>query len=321
MTQISASVKAYEKELVALHTQMARKSPSQLLDELRDQLVDLGTGLTSEQAEFFHGLSADLYMLQSREIRLPHLFPMSSPEVIDALRASIAAGHWFVALELMRRNTFMMQPEHTAYFRGRCYWQLGYFEAASAFVDFAAARMSSSQSLLAFQLELHFDAQHLDRLLQAIQDTMPETSLRDKWRVEMTLASVYWRLLSEERILKDDSIVARFLRTLPLSIQNESEAKSSLRDVLASAHCTLGGLYYFIGDREAARVEFEKSLSIRLTEKGQDEVTERLREMLDRWRRNEAPTARDVAGLGAVFRLEAAQQVTNRQDFEYAKTA
>src|SRR6187399_3211490 len=129
---------ALERLTLRLHVLIrAGRGSEEEADRVREQMVDIWQTLSPEHRALLDNLSGDLFMLAGDE-------ELDAGEGASPSKAAFADAwnrqDWVGLLALVRRRELRMQiPDAVAaYFRGRCWSSLGYFDAAVAFFDYAA---------------------------------------------------------------------------------------------------------------------------------------------------------------------------------------
>ena len=134
----TAPVRQYEVDLIRLHElRVAGLNDSDDAELVRDGMDGPWAAMSPAERDLVGGLSADLYMLDGREVREP----ADGPDGVDALDRQrgllYAAGRWAEFLRLLRRGPTNVQPSYIAYCRHRAYEGLGLQSAAMQFVESA----------------------------------------------------------------------------------------------------------------------------------------------------------------------------------------
>lgn len=129
----------YERLLDKLSRLMAEgKGDTNEADTVRDEMDAPWYKLSQEETDRLRGVSADLYMLQNKEVYEP--YEGMREDLIAALSEALGRLDYEVILSLLRKGTPFLRPAQVAALRGRCYAMLGHLDAALLFMRYAAEK-------------------------------------------------------------------------------------------------------------------------------------------------------------------------------------
>ena len=118
------------------------------VDALHDQMDGAWNTLSGDERRRLKGLSADLYMLEGKEIQDRIVSEGDSATWKAELQRLNLEADWEGVLRLLRVRPKSFREAHAAYLRGRCYDELGEPTAAIAFLAFAF-RLDPAKAIIA----------------------------------------------------------------------------------------------------------------------------------------------------------------------------
>ena len=143
----------YETRLRQLHRLIAEgKGNTEEADEVRDAMDTPWLHLTEAEVARLDGLSADLYMLQNREVFEPS-DGRSKIQIGQAIYAAVKQEKWKEALVLMRKPNSIPRAKVATY-RVAAYEALGQTDAALMFLRYLITLDPSHPVLKAVELSL-----------------------------------------------------------------------------------------------------------------------------------------------------------------------
>lgn len=138
----------YKSLLLKLHSLLAaEKGRSEEARNVRHEMDMPERSLTDEEMDHLDGLSADLYMLQGKEIFEPG--NVSGAELQPAWKEK----RWGEVLQLLRKNIPGLREENRAYLRAMAYARLGDVDCAYLFMNHAASLVPDDVIFQYFSLD------------------------------------------------------------------------------------------------------------------------------------------------------------------------
>jgi tetratricopeptide (TPR) repeat protein len=132
-------------------------------DEIREASEKPWWQMTEKEKQRLRCLSADLSMLESDSGALhPESGGVSSDDARQELEALLLREDWEAVLQYLRDHPDRVAADFAAYYRGRCWDELGDHEAAVEFLRFAAAKNDLFASSLISPL---LSAGHVDEAM------------------------------------------------------------------------------------------------------------------------------------------------------------
>jgi len=170
------ALRALEHMTVELHRLIRDgQGDADKTDELREQMVDIWDTLRPESRALLDNLSGDLYMLAGEEA-----FEEGGQrgQSLAHIKEAWANRDWSVLLSLLRHEDVRAAaPEDVrAYFRGRCWSSLGYFEAALSFYDHAARLAPQNDNYAYLALEALVRCGRMDEALERANAILRDNS-------------------------------------------------------------------------------------------------------------------------------------------------
>jgi tetratricopeptide (TPR) repeat protein len=284
---------ALERLTLALHVLIrAGRGDDDEADRVREQMVDIWETLSPERRALLDNLSGDLFMLAGDEVLDVGEDPVRSKA---AFQDAWNRRDWAALLALLRRGELRARvPDHSAaYFRGRCWSSLGYFEAALAFFDHAAHLAPDNDNYAYLALDALVRSGRMDDALERANAILREQapSVRRLFKAadvlfnaarnldEAAAATVYKRvLLVLDRALVLDASLPAEERLSSLTVggyvvrglchehlEQPAEAKRAYTAALAvdpesDAALTARGLLSLDTDPAAALRDFERAV-------------------------------------------------------------
>jgi tetratricopeptide (TPR) repeat protein len=171
----------YETCLRQLHRLIAEgKGNTEEADEVRDAMDTPWLHLTDAEVARLDGLSADLYMLQDREVFEPS-DGRSKIQIGQAIYTALNQEKWEEALALMHKPNWIPR-DRIAAIRAVVYDELGQSETSLLFWDYAISRQPQNYMYLALHLHTLIEATKSDevigRALLYLEDTTCKLPLR-----------------------------------------------------------------------------------------------------------------------------------------------
>jgi tetratricopeptide (TPR) repeat protein len=155
-----------ERLTLELHVLIrAGRGSDEEADRVREQMVDIWQTLSAEHRALLDNLSGDLFMLAGDE----ELEAGEDPAPLKSIFADAwNRQDWGDLLSLVRRKQLRTQiPEAlAAYFRGRCWSSLGYFDAAVTFFDYAAQLAPENENYAYLALDALVNSGRIDEALE-----------------------------------------------------------------------------------------------------------------------------------------------------------
>jgi len=126
----------YEKGLILLHQfLMEGKNDTPEIDPIHEDLDDCTPYLDAAEVQRLGGLSADLYMIQDKEIF--EETDLTAEQIKERCAEASQREDWEAALTLLRTGKIVTSPPELAALRARLYALLGHTEASLRFQLYA----------------------------------------------------------------------------------------------------------------------------------------------------------------------------------------
>lgn len=153
----------YETLLKQLHSLIREgKGQSPEADAVREAMDEPAARLDRAEVLRLKGLSADLYMLQGKEVLATDGPRLELPELRSELSHFQDWNSWDAVLSLLRRRAPTVPDVAVAAARARAYAALGHADTALLFLDFAFESTSSDPGYRALRLMLLLDARRVE---------------------------------------------------------------------------------------------------------------------------------------------------------------
>jgi tetratricopeptide (TPR) repeat protein len=160
-TSLPTAYSEYKSLLMRLHNLLAEeKGRSEEARNIRREMDMPERSLTDEEMDHLDGLSADLYMLQGKEIFEPG--NVSGEE----LRAAWKEERWEEVLQLLRKNIPGLGEANRAYLRAIAYERLGDVDCAYLFMNHAASLAPDDVVIQYFCLEYLMKLKRFDTAVE-----------------------------------------------------------------------------------------------------------------------------------------------------------
>lgn len=164
------------KELHALIGEGQGQSPE--ADAVREAMDEPEGRLNRAELNRLKGLSADLYMLQGREVLATDSGPLLE---IEELRSELSHfqgwNSWDAVLSLLRRRVPGVPDTAVAAARARAYAALGHADTALLFLDFAFKAAPNDPEYRALRLILLLDAGRVEEATRTAQSILVSNTL------------------------------------------------------------------------------------------------------------------------------------------------
>lgn len=226
----------YERLLVDLADMFVRGMADEpAADVLRDQMDVLTKDLTPAEVKIFDDLSAALYMIQLCESF--DVAECSRDELMFRALHAFRDGDWLRTLRLLRQGPDFHRRDYIAYFRSRCYASLGFRNAASAFMDYAAKLSPGTPEFVALAVDYAWVADRpgaVERAARVLSD--PSTDAQ----AVIFAATVLSSALRETPQRANDSHIDLILAYLPPKLAELERSRSAVVEFLVVGYATLG---------------------------------------------------------------------------------
>jgi len=248
--------RAYERLLRKVHRLIAEgQGDSADADALREQMELPARALSAEEMAQLDGLSADLYVLQGKEVPARDWQRWSPDELRNALGKAWQSAKWGAMLTVLRQNAVrILEPAQIAYFRGRAYEELGHLETAAEFMRYAA---QLNRSFHYFELDLvrRVDPEEALRLAQHDLETEHET-----FAVKSLAAGIVFQ--STRRMAEPESrpVYEKIVSVLKGTLGQQPKNGPILPAVQAHAFITLGLALDALGRSDEALHAYDRAV-------------------------------------------------------------
>ncbi len=259
LADIKDPAHALESMTLEVHRLIAQeKGDTPEADTLREKMYDVWLSLSPGHQALLDNLSGDLYMLQGEESLEQS---EDAKQTLHDLGAAGTAKNWVLALELLRYR-LPIDEHQIAYFRGRCYGELGYHQAALAFFKHAEKLCSTNENYryltLDALLRLHRIDEALERANAILRETSPPTSLLFK------AANVLFRAASDfdESVAK--TVYQRVLIVLARAFQEDNQLppQKRIKSLIAGGYVVAGFCHEYLGDDNLAAQAYTQAIQI-----------------------------------------------------------
>ena len=244
-------------ELARLQAEGMADAP--ILDPIYEEMEQVEALLNRSETDRLNGLSADLYMLEGRDIRQPLEDGMTTEERDRLLGEASEQQDCERLLQLLRKGEASFPPPVLAFIRGSAYGGLGHSEAALVFLRQACKLDPNNeeyQSVLIDQLVLRDDlSEAVAEANSIVQDPGASPALR--------LQAGTILFLSARRLAATDqvSVVDHAASVIKQALDDASTAGQ--RDVfVAAGWVTLGGCYTMLQRVNDARHAYDTAMEI-----------------------------------------------------------
>jgi tetratricopeptide (TPR) repeat protein len=246
----------YEQLLLQLHDLIAAgEGNSDAADLIRDEMEGPERHLSRAEMDLLDGLSADLYMLSGQEIFEPLELGQTQQSLQAALRRVWQIQDMEALLRLLRKGPSNLTAEEMASLRSYAYEQIGVLESAVRFKRMAVPLAPSPARTIEHQvtlLPLLYELGHIDEAEALCQKLANDSSASADVRY---VAVNYWYRVFSYREYGLESNVANII--VPLVVNIAPRVSDPLR---VTVYAFLGDRFAQIGNRESARIWYEKAL-------------------------------------------------------------
>ena len=242
-----------------LHRLIAEgKCNTEEADAVRDEMDTPWLRLTGAERQRLNGLSADLYMLQNREVSEPS-DGRTKIQVGQAIFAAVKQEKWEDALALMRRPN-LIPREKIALFRAQSYNNLGLNETSLLFLNYAVERSNEPMLLAGLQLILLYELKRYDELVPLAEQVFTQDRLPAFIRA--TAAFMLARSAKYMPELQARTMYKRVAEILEQIVNNNSLIPRS-KEILSIVHVFIGYCYFNLGQLAPALLSYEHAFQLR----------------------------------------------------------
>jgi len=255
----------YERLLIEVHRLIAHgRGDSTDADALREQLEVPASGLNTDEIVRLDSLSADLYMLQDKEVPAPNFQQWSTDRLRAELKEAWEWNNWGMVLTVLRQNAArILTIAQIAYFRGRAYAELGHPAPALEFMRYAA-RLNHSFHYFELDLLRDSDPAQAIRIAQSDLESPHETVAVKSLAAGIVFQSTRGMPESESRVVYE-----RIVSALRKVLGREPKMEPIPLAVRAHVFITLGLALDALGYSDQAMEAYDRAVQ---TEPNNDTV-------------------------------------------------
>jgi tetratricopeptide (TPR) repeat protein len=265
--EMNVSRRAYEQLLVALHKEMlAGQGDEEPADKIREAMEAPWYALEEQDKPLLKELSADLYMIEGEEITLPLAEGEQAVELVSSASDAFQRQEWRSVLSVLRKLRGPWPLDVIAYVRGRCWGELGFYESALCFYEFAQ-KLSPSPAREALVLDLLRRLGSIGEALLRVETIEASPGAHPNVLAQAVFTLSHWaRELPPAEAKSVRERLLSLAERLPASAEGDMSPWG-----LAGALLEAGFSAEHLGDRKAARAWLDRA--VRAHESGETLVS------------------------------------------------